>query len=81
MIEPILRVGKKLGDSLYDFCGITPDVQFILAIGARPFPNLVDFIGCRIQPRMGFGLHLEPQRARDRKDVRAGKDLGLHGLA
>ena len=42
MIEPIFRVGEKLGNTLYDFCGITSDVQFILPIFARPFPNLIE---------------------------------------
>ena len=42
MIEPIFRVGEKLGNTLYDFCGITSDVQFIRPIFARPFPNLIE---------------------------------------
>ncbi len=42
VIEPILRVGEKLGDSLHDFRGITPEVQFIRAICPRPFPDLVE---------------------------------------
>ena len=42
MIEPIFRVGEKLGNTLYDFCGITPDAHFMRAIGARPFPNLIE---------------------------------------
>jgi hypothetical protein len=42
MIESIFRVGEKLGNTLYDFCGITSDVQFIRPIFARPFPNLIE---------------------------------------
>src|SRR5712664_3650179 len=42
VIEPILRVGEKLGDTLYDFCGITPDAHLMRAIDASPFPNLVE---------------------------------------
>jgi len=36
MIKPIFRVGEKLGNTLYDFYGITSDVQFIRPIFARP---------------------------------------------
>jgi hypothetical protein len=45
VIDPILCVAEKLGDTLCDFCGITPDAHFMLAIGARPFPNLVEHFG------------------------------------
>ncbi len=37
VIDPILCVAEKLGDTLYDFCGVTPGAHFMLAIGARPY--------------------------------------------
>jgi hypothetical protein len=42
VLQPMLRVGEKPGNTLYDFCGITPDAHFMRAIGASPFPNLVE---------------------------------------
>ncbi len=37
VIDPILCVAEKPGDTLYDFCRITPGAHFMLAIGARPY--------------------------------------------
>ena len=42
VLQPMLRAGEKPGNTLYDFCGITPDAHFMRAIGASPFPNLVE---------------------------------------
>src|SRR5260370_40062311 len=41
VLQPMLRVREKLGNTLYDFCGITPDAHFMRAIGTIPFSNLV----------------------------------------
>jgi hypothetical protein len=42
VLQPILRVAKKLRDALHDFRGITSDIQFIRPIFARPFPNMLE---------------------------------------
>jgi len=93
-VHPLDRVGTDLVEVLRRTRGeiikVKPREPFALTgTGAhrllthlgRPIPHLVHFIGGLVQPCITLGLHLQPQCARDRMDVRVVKLRGLHDLA
>src|ERR1700685_287077 len=58
VVDPVLRIGKELWDSLEDLAGIASDVQPILAVRSRPFPNFVEHLAVESSDvRLVQGIH------------------------
>ena len=45
IFHPILSVSEKLGYALSDLTRVAADVQFVPAVGPRPFPNVIKHFG------------------------------------